>query len=133
MNLGVVEYFILKNQLVMLNLNVEALLKGRGIDNATKFLVAKGMTYQKANRLLKKKVDRIDYATMEQLCLDCNCTPDDLFVWVKDAAVSVPDDHALYKLKPKAAVVNPVERMKSLSVAKLEKLKEFMDGLEREV
>jgi len=41
-------------------------------------------------------------------------------------------DHPLPTLKAKDEVVNRVDRIKKLSVSKLEKLKEFMDGLEKE-
>jgi len=115
----------------MLELNIPNLLKSRGVDNASRFLVKGGMKYHTVNRLLTGKVDSMTYATLEQLCILCNCTPDDLFVWKVDIA-GLPDDHPLYKLKPKDAVVNPVDRIKGLSPKKLEKLRELLDGLERE-
>jgi len=115
----------------MLELNVANLLKTRGVDNASRYLVQKGMKYHTVNRLLTGKVDSISYAALEQLCLLCNCCPDDLFVWRKDEAVQVPDDHSLYKLKPKENVLSPVDRIKNLPVSKLAKLQEFMDELEK--
>jgi len=117
----------------MLELNVENLLKTRGVDNASRYLVQKGMKYHTVNRLLTGKVDSISYAALEQLCLLCNCCPDDLFVWRKDEAVQVPDDHSLYKLKPKENELSPVDRIKNLPVSKLAKLQEFMDELEKGV
>ena len=120
----------------MLELNIATLLKTRGVDNASRYLVQKGMKYHTVNRLLTGKVDSMTYATLEQLCILCNCSPDDLFVWRRDPELqtpdNIPDDHPLQKLKPKEAVPNPVERIKNLSLKKLEKLKEFMDGLEKE-
>ena len=122
----------LKNQPYMLKLTVTELLRGRGIDNPSKYLVQHGMKYHQANRLLTGKLESMTYSTLEQLCLICVCTPDELFAWVKDEGATVADDHPLYKLKPKEPVANPVERIKNLSLSKLEKLKEFMDGLEKE-
>ncbi len=116
----------------MINLNVASLLGSRGVDNASKYLVQKGMKYHTVNRLLMGKTDSMSYATLEQLCILCNCTPDELFVWVEGDIGGIPKDHPLHKLKAKEAVVNPVERIKRMSPAKLAKLREFMDGLERE-
>lgn len=116
----------------MLELTITSLLKTRGVDNASRYLVQQGMKYHTVNRLLTGKVDSITYAALEQLCLLCNCTPDDLFVWRKADGQVVPDDHSLYKLKPKDAVLSPVDRIKKLPVSKLQKLQEFMDGLEKE-
>ena len=116
----------------MLELNIANLLKTRGVENASRYLVQKGMKYHTVNRLLTGKVDGMTYATLEQLCLFCNCSPDDLFVWRKADGLDVPDDHSLYKLKPKENVISPVDRIKNLPVSKLAKLQEFMDGLEKE-
>lgn len=116
----------------MLKLNITELLKGRGIDNASRYLVERGMAYHRVNRLLTGKTDSFTYSILDELCRLCVCTPNDLFVWVKDEGMTVADDHPLYALKPKVAVMNPVDRVKNLPAGKLEKLKAFMDGLEKE-
>ncbi len=116
----------------MLSLNVASLLKSRGIDNASKYLVQKGMKYHTVNRLLTGKTDSLTYATIEHLCILCTCTPNELFVWSEANIAGVAKDHPLHKLKAKDEVVNPVDRIKKLSVSKLEKLKGLLDELEKE-
>lgn len=116
----------------MLKLSIASLLASRGIDNASRYLVENGLKYHTANRLLTGKTDSLTYASLEQLCLICNCTPNEVFVWQPDNEVAVPDDHPLQKLKAKDFVKNPVDRIKSLSLAKLEKLKGLLDELEKE-
>ena len=116
----------------MFLLNISELLKGRGIEQPAKFLMAHGLPYHTVNRLLTNKVQNVTYATIEKLCLVCTCTPDDLFVWRKDDATTVADDHPLHKLQPKVAVASPVDRIKKLPLAKLKKLQELLDGLEKE-
>lgn len=116
----------------MLTLTVTELLRARGVDNPAKYLVQNGMKYHQANRLLSGKLGSMTYPMLEQLCLICECTPDELFAWVKDEKTTVADNHPLYKLKPKAPVANPVERIKKLPVNKLEKLKKMLDELEKE-
>lgn len=116
----------------MLKLNVSGLLRSRGIEHAGRYLVEQGLAYHSVNRLLTGKVESMTYATMERLCLLCNCSPDELFVWIKDEGTVVAEDHPLQKLKLKVAVPSPIERIKKMSPAKLKKLQEFMDGLEGE-
>ena len=53
-------------------------------------------------------------------------------LWEADDVIKPADDHPLQKLKPKPVVPSPVDRIKKLSVGKLEKLQEFMDKLEKE-
>lgn len=116
----------------MLKQNIANLLKTRGIENASSYLVQRGMKYHTVNRLLTGKVDSLTYATIEQLCLHCNCSPDDLFVWQPGDMPAMADDHPLHKLKPKPELPSPVDRIKQLPVSKLQKLQEFMDKLEKE-
>lgn len=122
----------LENQPLMLKQHIAGLLASRGIDNASRYLVEKGMKYHRANRLVMSKTDSLTYAALEELCLLCNCTPNELFVWYPDDGVAVPDDHPLQQLKPKDYEKNPVDRVKGLSLAKLEKLKGLLDELEKE-
>ena len=116
----------------MLKQNIASLLRTRGIEDASRYLVQQGMKYHTVNRILTGKVDTITYATIEQFCLHCNCTPDDLFVWEPGDLINVADNHPLNKLKPKPVVPSPVDRIKKLPVSKLVKLQEFMDELEKE-
>lgn len=116
----------------MLKQNIANLLRIRGVEDASRYLVQQGMKYHTVNRILTGKVDTITYATIEQFCLHCNCTPDDLFVWEPDDVVKPAENHPLHKLKPKPVVLSPAERIIKLPVGKLEKLQEFMDRLEKE-
>ena len=116
----------------MLKQNIASLLRTRGVEDASRYLVQQGMKYYAVNRILTGKVDTITYATIEQFCLHCNCTPDDLFVWEPGDLINVADNYPLNKLKPKPVVPSPVDRIKKLPVSKLVKLQEFMDELEKE-
>lgn len=116
----------------MLSLNVIALLQGKGVANAQSHLVKNGISYYTVSRLLNRKVTTITFETMEKLCLLCNCTLDDLFVWTPDAATAETDKVALHKLKAKPTAANPVERIKKLPLKKLQELQEFIDKLEKE-
>lgn len=115
----------------MLILNVKALLESRGHGQPQAFLRGHGFSNYTLCRIFTNKTVSITYATLEKLCLLCQCTPDELFVWVPDEGTPVPPEHPMHKLKPKPKVANPVERIKRLSPAKLKELQEVLDRLER--
>jgi DNA-binding Xre family transcriptional regulator len=116
----------------MLKMNVADHLKRQGVEDVVRYLKGKGFAYHVINRVLMNKVLSINYDVLEKLCTVCGCTPNDLFVWTPDEKTTLAGDHPLHTLKPKEVIPTPVERIKKLPLHKLEKLKEFMDGLERE-
>ena len=73
----------------------------------------------------------IIYAAKGLAGLLCNCTPNDLFVWVPDKETSDADSKPLQKLKAKPRGPNPVERIKQLPLEKLQELQQFIDKLEK--
>lgn len=115
----------------MLNFNLKALLESRGYGKPQTFLRTHGFSNYTISRIMNNKTVSITYDTLEKLCLLCQCTPDELFVWVPDEGKAVPPDHPIHKLKPKPKAPNPVERIKKLSPAKLEALQEMLDKLEK--
>jgi DNA-binding Xre family transcriptional regulator len=115
----------------MLQLNVLGLLESRGITNPQQYLVRQGIPYYTVSRLVTNKSKNISYENLEQLCIACKCTPDDLFVWVADEKTVANEPVALDKLKPKPKLPTAAERLKNLSAEQVKKLQEFMDELER--
>lgn len=113
----------------MLKLNLVSVMRQRGITNPAKYLVKNGFSYHRVNRLFRNEQDSISYTNLERLCLLLNCTIDDLFVWEKPAYISVPEQHALEKLLPKAQEVDMLQKMQQLPMEKLEQLKQFMKDL----
>lgn len=115
----------------MLQLNVLELLAGRGITNPQRYLIKQGIPYYTVSRLVTNKSRNISFDALEQLCLVCKCTPDELFVWVADEATAGTEPVALEKLKPKPKLPTAAERLRNLSAEQVQKLQEFMDELER--
>ncbi|HVT84728.1 MAG TPA: helix-turn-helix transcriptional regulator [Chitinophagaceae bacterium] len=115
----------------MLKLNLISLLESRGVENPQRYLSGKGLPYYTVSRLVNNKLDKIPLATLEKLCMICNCTPDELFVWEPDAATTATADHPLQKLKAKPKKANPVDRIKKLPLEKIEQLQQFIDELEK--
>lgn len=115
----------------MLILNIISLLEAKGVVSPQQYLINAGISKHSVSRLVNNKTANISYDTLEKLCLVCKCTPDDLFVWVPDAATPDNNDNPLQKLKAKPKLGNPVERIKQLPLKKLQELQEFIDKLER--
>ncbi len=114
----------------MLLFNLKALLESRGYGRPQTFLRVHGFSNYTISRIMNNKTVSISYDTLEKLCLICQCTPDELFVWVPEEGKAVPPEHPMHKLKAKPKTANPVERIKKLSPAKLKELQEVLDRLE---
>ncbi len=115
----------------MLILNLKALLESRGFDKPQRQLTLNGFNNFTASRLMNNRATTISFTNLEKLCLACQCTLDELFVWVPDEAKPVAADHPIQKLKAKPKAMNPVDRIRQLGPDKLKVLQEFMDGLEK--
>jgi len=115
----------------MLKLNVLPLLQSKGIAKPQQYLTNAGMTHYTVSRLINNCSTTIGYDTLEKLCLLCQCTPNDLFVWVPDPATPDTADTPLHQLKQKPKLPNPVDRIQQLPLDKLQQLQAFIDKLEK--
>lgn len=113
----------------MLRLNLQAVMRQRGIMNPTKYLLKKGFSRHQTGRLLRNEQESISYKTLEKLCLALHCTPDELLVWEKPMDVAVPEHHPLHRLLPKPEEVDLLQKLQQLPMDKLEQLKQIMKDL----
>ena len=67
----------------MLKLDIERLLKEKG---KTKYWLWKktNLTYTNFDNLIKNRTKSIRYTNLEKICDALECTPNDLFIKVKD-------------------------------------------------
>lgn len=67
----------------MLKIDIERLLKEKG---KSKYWLWKqtGLTYTNFDNLIKNRTKSIRYENLEKICEILECTPNDLFVKVKD-------------------------------------------------
>jgi DNA-binding Xre family transcriptional regulator len=113
----------------MLILNIERLLKLRGIEHPYKFLVGHGFVPQTATNMVKKRAVQIHPAKLERLCRILNCTPNDLFDWQDDGKTALPETHALHSLKRDPTAKSVADLTRDIPADKLEKLGEMIAEL----
>jgi hypothetical protein len=113
----------------VLILNVERLLRLRGIDQPYKFLVGHGFVPQTATNMIKKRSVQVHPAKLERLCRILNCTPNDLFEWQDDGKTPVAETHALHTLKRDPTARSVADLTRDIPADKLEKLGEMLAGL----
>lgn len=83
----------------MLYLNINRVMRLRGIGQSYKMLVKNGFVPATARKLVKNELRRVDLDVIERLCLTLNCTPNDLFAWQPSSDQANPDAQGLIKLK----------------------------------
>ena len=113
----------------MLYLNLNRLMRDKGIERPHLFLTKNGFPSYTASRLINNKVSAINTRHLEKLCNAFHCTINDLFVWEPSSETIIADNHPLQKLKAKANNINIGSKLRELSPQKLEEVKEFLKGL----
>ena len=112
----------------MLALNLERILKLRGISEPFAWLSQNGFKNDSAHRILNNKVSHIKMEHLEKLCLLLNCTPNDLMEWKAGANEQQTKQHAL------AALIRNDDAhlhsfLKNASLEELGKVQEFIAQL----
>lgn len=113
----------------MLQLQLQQIIKQRGISNPLKYLAANGFTYHTAHRLLHNSVDSISFYNIESLCLLLNCSINDLFVYSKNSNTKIDAEHPLNKLTAQANTVNISQTLQQLPYDKIKQLEKLVNDL----
>ncbi len=106
----------------MFSVNPSAMFELRGIKKPLASMVKWGFTYNIAWRIFNNKAIRIDLAHLEILCLNLNCTPNDIIQWqpAKDAPQNPA--HPLQALRPKTDTQTITQMLSDFPVDKVEEL-----------
>lgn len=114
----------------MLQLNLQRVLKARGIETPYKFLVQNGFVPFTAHKYKNGKVEHMRLDHIEKLCTLLNCTPNDIFEWQPDNLLDDRANHPLQKIRKRD---KKLEINKLLSRLSLDKLEEIEKMLKQEV
>lgn len=76
-------------------LDLKPVLAARNIIHPSAYLLKIGINNNTANKMLKGEAVQLNFRQLTLLCLNLNCTPNDLFV-LRD--MELPENHALHKL-----------------------------------
>lgn len=85
----------------MLFVNPTKIFALRNIPKPYASMVKWGLTYNIAWRIYQGQVTRIDLAHLEIICLNLNCTPNDIIEWHPANDTPQRPDHPLQALQPK--------------------------------
>lgn len=110
----------------MLKLNIARVLHLRGIYDTNEYLRGLGYLRNKVIRLAKDRLEAFNRYDMERICLNLNCTPNDLLEWHPSQKTNVADDHALRALERRKAALGVVELVQALPVEEVEAVQRFI-------
>lgn len=115
----------------MLKFNLKNILGLRGIEKPIGFLVKTGLDYPIAHKLLKAENASLRISHIQKLCVDLNCTPNDLFEWKPDANTVLPEGHSLNALNKNAGAKNLQEMVKDIPSDKLALIEALFNELKK--
>ncbi|WP_264566259.1 helix-turn-helix domain-containing protein [Flavobacterium sp. N3904] len=78
-------------------LNLKPVFAARNIVHPYAYLLKIGINTTTANKMLKGEAIQLNFNQMTLLCVNLNCTPNDLLAL---RAMSLPSHHELNKIKP---------------------------------
>lgn len=116
----------------MLKFDINSLMESREVQNPLNFMVKAGFNYHTARRLLNNETTHISNRHLEKLCLELNCTPDDLYTWVPGKSTKATGKIALSKLTNRNRKGSILPKVKTLPQEKLDELRKYIDKLAEE-
>ncbi len=111
----------------MLFLNLNPILKARGIERAYTFLVKAGIPPNTASKIVDRSAPSFKLSHIEIICKALFCEPNDILQWVPDKDEILPESHPLQNLKQEETFEN---WEKTLATIPLGKLKELVKGMD---
>lgn len=101
-------------------LNLKPLLTARNIQFPLTYLVKIGINSKSASKILHGEAVQVNFKQLTALCINLNCTPNDLFSL---RSIKLPENHQLKALrKLEDEVVNPITVFENKSLEQIEKL-----------
>ncbi len=116
----------------MLQLQLQQIIKQRGVSSPLKYLVKNGFTYHTAHRLLHNSIDSISFPNIEKLCILLNCSINDLFVYSNNNNANVAADHPLNKLTQQGTTINIAQTLQQLPYNKIKQLEKLVEDLKNQ-
>lgn len=106
----------------MLKINLDRIFRVKGIDKPNQFLQRIGNSPAYASHLVQEKVTSIRFDKLEKMCIDLNCTPNDLFDYIPNKQSPLPPTHALHSISKTDAISEVNKLLHDLPLEKIEQL-----------
>lgn len=115
----------------MLKLRLKFILETKGVVNPYNFLIKHGFTPNIATRYLNSKVDMVNLAYLEKLCLILHFSPNELFEWEPSKDATVTEEHPLAMLIRNDKPFNIISHINKLPLDKVKQLQEYIAELDK--
>ncbi|RZK00475.1 MAG: XRE family transcriptional regulator [Flavobacterium sp.] len=103
--------------------DLKSVLNSRGINQPTAFLLQIGISTTSVHKMLRGQTVQVNMKQLTALCLNLNCTPNDLFA-LRD--MTLPKHHALNALQVYRPETNEQSLREWLAGKSLEEVRELM-------
>lgn len=112
----------------MLRFNLVPTLFARGILRQSLYLTKTlGINPNTASNIKLGRANAINLKHLETLCVNLNCTPNDLLEWTPSQEVAA--DHSLNLLKKKEQRQQLSQKIQNMPLEKMEKLAKMIDSI----
>ncbi len=110
----------------MIIFNLNRLLRIKGVTKPYSYLMSIGYSSSTASQIARNQVRSFTLTSIEKMCTQLNCTPNDLFEYIPPSAQKLPDDHALNTLKREQNLEEINKLLSNLSMEKIRELSELV-------
>jgi DNA-binding Xre family transcriptional regulator len=111
----------------MLYFNLHAIFNARQIERPYSFLVKIGIAPHTATRILNSDMQVLRLNHVEMICKALYCEPNDLLAFKQESSNPLPESHPLLKLLPSNEDTNWQEQLKTMPLAKLNKISKLIN------
>jgi DNA-binding Xre family transcriptional regulator len=111
----------------MLYLNLHHVFKIRQIERPYSFLVKIGIAPHTATKILNNSMHVMRLSHIELICKALYCEPNDLLAFKQESSNSLPATHPLLNLLPTNEDTNWQEQLKTMPIAKLNKISKMLN------
>jgi len=111
----------------MLKLNLDHILKARGIEKSFTYMTKLGFTNIMAHKFKTGNYNRPPLKHIEKLCIALHCTPNDLFEWSPDPQSGIPADHPMQNLKRDNASASLASIIRTMPLDQINEIQKIIE------
>ncbi len=116
----------------MFKFHIKPLIKAKGFKANTQFLRTRyGFSPHYSANLMNGDVRNLTLDNLETMCINLNCTPNDLINYIPDPKLILPPDHELHKIKKSDSLWNPIEHLKMLAPEDLDEINKYIQDFKQ--
>ena len=115
----------------MLKYNLQKMFAARGITNKSLFLQKCGFTRTVVYRIINDGYRNLTLKQLEVLCIELNCTPNDILEWTPGKTGQLKEDMPLKKLLVNESRTNILNTVKDVPYEKLNVLVQKIEEIKK--